>query len=103
MEHLNRSEIDYTVESHDLTYIFNYNERAILEILREIYASGKTMCRCALCVEDTYALALNTLPARYVQETRVGTYERSTTCIPESEIRAKVEEAVAKVTDNPNH
>ncbi len=103
MEYLSRSEIDYHIEDCNLSEIFNYNERAVLDALRDLYARSPSLCRCRICVEDTYALALNSLPARYVQETRVGQYERSATYIPEHAVHAKVEEAAAKVGDNPNH
>ena len=103
MEYLSRSEIDYHIEDCDLMEIFNYNERAVLEALRDLYARDDAACRCRICVEDVYALALNSLPARYVQETRVGQYERSSACIPIATIRSHVERAAAKVRDNPNH
>ena len=103
MEFLTRHEIDYTIESCNLEDIFNYNERAVLAAMREIYATEASHCRCQLCIEDVYALALNSLPTRYVQESRVGTYERSSHFIPDAEIRDKVKAALSKVARNPSH
>ena len=54
-------------------------------------------------MEDTYALALNTLPPRYIQSTSVSSYLSSVNFIPTDVVRAKVLEAVEKVRTRPNH
>ena len=103
MEFLSRSGIDYEVEDFSLAELFNYNEMAVLNEMREQYARDRTLCRCELCLEDTYALALNSLPPRYVQETRVAQYEESSTFVGRNEVREKVLDAIARVRANPNH
>lgn len=103
MEFLSREDIDYDVVGHQLEHIVNYHETSVLAEMRALYEKKADLCRCEICIEDIYALALNSLSPRYVQETRAGQYERSSQFIPIEEVRVKVEEAAAKVGGNPNH
>jgi len=103
MEFLSRSGIDYDVEGFSLAELFNYNEMAVLDVMREEYANDRSLCRCEICLEDTYALALNSLPPRYIQETRVAQYEESPTFIGMDVVREKVRSALRKVRDRPGH
>ena len=103
MEILTRDGIDYSVAGHSLHEIVNCNEHLVLIALRQIYASDKSLCRCPICVEDTFALALNALPPRYIQPTSVQTYQGSVHFVPEEQVRARVTDAASKVQNRPNH
>ncbi len=103
MEMLSRDAIDYNIGGHSLADLPNYQEQAVLDLLREIYAGDNPPCGCSICVEDTYALALNSLPPRYIQATSVSSYLSSVNFIPTDVVRAKVLEAVEKVRTRPNH
>jgi competence protein ComFB len=103
MELLSRDAIDYRVGGHSLADLPNYHEQVVLELLREIYAGAEPPCGCSICVEDTYALALNSLPPRYIQATSVRSYQDSVHFIATEAVRAKVLEAVEKVRAHPNH
>ncbi|MDF1555809.1 MAG: late competence development ComFB family protein [Deferrisomatales bacterium] len=103
MELLSRDAINYTVGGHSLADLPNYHEQAVLDLLRELYASDDPPCGCSICVEDSYALALNSLPPRYIQSTSVNSYLSSVNFIPPEVVRAKVLEAVEKVRTRPNH
>ena len=102
-EFVERDSIDYLVEGHDLFEIVNFNEPLVLAVMREVYGADPTLCRCLLCVEDVFALALNTLPPRYIQPTSLRAYELSRSFIDEEAVRKKVVEAVEKVKASPKH
>jgi len=103
MEILSRDAIDYDVAGHSLSEIINFNEDAVLRAMRGLYARDKDLCRCSICVEDLFALALNTLPPRYIQATSLHTYEGSRHYLPEEQITAAVADAAGKVKARPNH
>ena len=103
MEIIDRDSIDYTVQGHSLYEIINYNEYVILRLMRQLYARDDSICGCSICVEDTFALALNSLPARYIQVTSLQTYEQSQHFIDEEEVRNKLVAAVGKVKADPKH
>lgn len=98
-----RENVDFEVAGHSLQDLGNIHEQAVLEALREIYAGKNPPCGCALCVEDIYALALNSLPPRYVQATRLEDYLQSADAVKPADIRKQVQQAVKKVRQKPNH
>jgi len=100
---IEKDSIDYVVESCDLYEIINYNEPMVLEAMRLTFREDRDLCRCSLCVEDLFALALNTLPPRYIQSTSLHTYEESGTFIDMEAVTAAVREAAAKVRASPKH
>lgn len=103
MEILTRDAIDYEVAGHALHEIVNFNEPAVLKAMRRLYAQDPALCRCSLCVEDTFALAMNALPPRYIQATSLHTYEGSHNFISEDKVRTAVADAAVKVKARPNH
>ena len=103
MEILTRDGIDYVVAGHSLHDIVNNNAHLVLRVLRQIYASDKSLCQCPICVEDAFALALNSLPPRYIQPTSVQTYQGSAHFVSEEQVRARVADATSKVRNRPNH
>lgn len=103
MEIFTRDAIDYAVEGHSLHEIVNFNEHLVLKALRKLYADDKSFCRCDICIEDVFALALNSLPPRYIQATSMVTYQESSRFISEEQVVSKVAEAAEKVKARPNH
>ena len=103
MEFISRDAIDFSVQGHSLIDLTNYHEQAVLEEMRRVYDGDDAPCGCSLCVEDIYALALNSLPPRYIQATSVRSYRESTSYVRDDEIRQKVLDAVEKVRARPNH
>ncbi len=102
-EFINRDAVDYTLFGHSVEDIVNYNEALVLDAIRELYERDTSLCRCAVCVEDLYALSLNSLPARYIQSTSVRQYVGSPRYIGPDEVRARVAEAAEKVLRNAHH
>jgi len=103
MEFISREEIDYRIAGHNLIDLGNYNELQVLQVLRDIYAGKNPPCDCPICIEDIYALSLNSLPPRYIQTTSLEAYESSKDFLPLKEIRKKVRAAVRKVSQAPKH
>jgi hypothetical protein len=103
MEIFSRDEIDYTIEDCSLGDIFNYNELLVIEIMRQIYQENDSFCRCPICIEDTFALSVNSLPTRYIQMSNVEKYINSNNYVNEQMVRQKVLEAFRKIKNNPGH
>lgn len=103
MKFSSREQIDFEIEGHSLQDLCNIHEQAVLEAMRELYAGKTPPCSCPLCIEDIYALALNALPPRYVQATRLDAYLQSPNVLKQAEIRRQVKQAARKVKQKPNH
>ena len=96
MDLLTRDHIDYCINGVHLDDIANYNEKAVADMMRELDAKG-LLPRAPDLIEDVYALALNLLPARYIQPTSVAKYRQSY-ALPKADIEAAVRQAIQKVS-----
>jgi len=103
MQVLNRDEMDYEIEDCSLRDVINFNEYLVLKMIRETLKSVVSLCRCPLCIEDVFALTLNSLPPRYIQITSLPRYTKSENFIDENMVREKVMDAWAKISRNPGH
>ena len=103
MELSNRENINFSIEGYSLYDLCNIHEQQVLEAMRDIFAKTPPLCNCGICVEDIYALAMNSLPARYIQATRLDNYLRSKDFVSKATVRDKVLQAIEKVGKNPNH
>ncbi len=100
---MNKHEVNYDIGNNSLYELINYNEHLVLEVMREIFVTDATLCQCVFCLEDIYALSLNSLPARYVQDVRQHDYESSNNFINNEKVKENVLKAMEKVYNNPNH
>ena len=103
MQVLNRDEMDYEVEGCSLRDVINFNEHLVLKMIKEALKNDVSLCRCSLCIEDVFALAMNSLPPRYIQITSLSKYSKSENFIDEKAVREKVMEAWKKISKNPGH
>lgn len=86
------------VKGFDLNKIRNRNEKRVARFMTEIiddYYDDFIFEQ--LDIEDIYALTLNLLPARYVQNGTIILQDR----LSDFEIKSKVREATEKVLLNP--
>lgn len=100
---LSREVLNYTIDGCFVGDIINFNEIATLKVMREVLDSDSSFCHCDACIEDTYALAMNNLPARYIQVTSKEKYTNSDNFICDETVRSSIISAMEKVKAEPNH
>lgn len=81
----------------DLSRIYNKNEKRVVLAMEKYLAEITDWEPGALDVQDIYALALNSLPPRYVQDGTIVFNE----AVKPSDIEHAVEVAVQKVRRSP--
>jgi Late competence development protein ComFB len=86
---------DFTLDS-----IRNRQESRVAAVMRELLPDDAEFCGCRLCVEDIYAIALNSLPAHYTQSGSLVLRRNPPT---DGDIRRAVADALDKVRVRPNH
>lgn len=89
-----------TVKGVHLDNIRNRNERRVVQLMDEVireYYPDYTLGQ--LDIEDVYALTLNLLPARYVQQGTIVLQGK----VSDYEIKSKIMEAVERVLAHPTH
>ena len=97
---------DKILFGHDLSEIDNLTEKVVLELIEKILNENDSICRCQLCVEDIFALSLNSMKPLYVQSnikdhTFAGFDLRKV--IDRDAVSAAINEAIDKVTHHPHH
>jgi hypothetical protein len=83
----------------DLSRILNRNEKRVVMAMDKVFAAIDDWEPQALDIQDIYALALNSLPPRYVQEGTIVFKES----VRNAEIEQAVLMAVDKVRKKPNY
>jgi len=83
----------------DLFDIRNKNEVRVIRQLPEILAEYPGFKPNVLDIEDIYALALNKLPARYVQKGSIVLRES----VSDEDVAQAIREAVDRVRERPNY
>ena len=90
---------DLKIELVDLSRIYNKNEKRVVVAMEKILGQMEDWEPEPLDIQDIYALALNRLPPRYVQEGTIVFNEP----IRIAEVERVVTEAVEKVKNSPNY
>ena len=73
---------------------------AVVAAMRELIPAVQDFCGCRLCVEDVYAIALNSLPAHYVQS---GSLVLRRAPPSDDDVQRAVADALDRVRVRPNH
>jgi len=83
----------------------NFTEDMVEDLLDEILQKDNEVCKCEKCRMDIKALALNSLPSRYVVTERGEVFKKAEQFYRQSEvdIMAAILEAVSKVREKPQH
>ncbi len=92
---------DRTILGHDLENVYNLNEDAVAGAIERILNGDDGVCKCRMCLEDIFALALNKLPAKYVQS--YYPTRDITELLDHEQIEKAVKAAVKKVAKSPHH
>ena len=90
----------YSFEDYSMEHIRNRQEARVIAAMRDLLPDADDFCGCRLCVEDVYAIALNDLPAHYVQSGSLLIRRQPPT---DEDIRRAVSDALDKVRVRPNH
>ncbi len=90
----------YIINDYSLEHVRNRYETTVIQIMRDRLLDEQDFCGCNLCLEDVYALAMNTLPAHYVQASAILLSRDPPT---EADIARSVEDAFDTVRVRPNH
>lgn len=90
----------YLYNDFSLAGIRNRHEPRVVEAMRELLPAADDFCGCRLCVEDVYAMALNLLPAHYVQS---GSMVLGQEIPTDEDIKRAVADALDTVRVRPNH
>ena len=89
----------YQIDGFSLEQIRNRNELRVVELLRQELPKQDGFCGCRICVEDTYAAALNSLSPQYAQ---VGSIVLRKNLV-EDDVRETVVKAIERVHLHPKH
>jgi|GEM_PF-2252913 len=89
---LSRDVLNYSIEGCFVGDVVNFNGIIAVKTMREVLAK-----------DDTYALAMNSLPPRYIQVTSEDKYTHSKDYINDTTIRDSVIQVMEKVRAEPNH
>ena len=81
----------------DLSRIYNKNEKRVVLAMEKYLSEADDWEPEALDIQDVYALALNSLPPRYVQDGTIVFNEP----VKRADIENAVKDAVAKVRSSP--
>jgi hypothetical protein len=90
----------YSFEDFSLEAIRNRQEPRVAAAMRQVLPGATGFCGCRICVEDVYAIALNTLPAHYVQSGALMLGRKPPT---DADVKRAVEDALDMVRVRPNH
>ena len=83
----------------DLSRIYNKNEKRVVLAMEKILSAIEDWEPEALDIQDIYALTLNSLPPRYVQEGTIVFNEP----VKITEVEKAVHKAIEKVRSTPNY
>ncbi len=92
---------DKTILGQDLENVYNLNEGAVVEAAERILADDDGACKCKMCLEDVFALALNNLPAKYIQS-YYSTHDIAE-FLDHKQVEKAVKTAVKQVAKSPHH
>lgn len=96
---LPRSEKKFMVLGHCMDHMKNKNEELVKKAMEETLPGMESLCLCAMCTEDIFALALNSIPAGYQHSMSIALFKKTAF----EEIRKAVLEAAGKVKGKPKH
>ena len=87
----------YMIDDLDLSAIRNRNEQRVLKVLRKAMAEMPNFEPDAKDLKDIYALALNSLPARYAQSGTIVLRDP----VREDQIAVVVNAAIVRIMERP--
>ena|SRR3989304_5154748 len=95
-----------TLLGHDLSEIHNFNEDLVIDMLEKMLFGDSSVCKCNICIEDMFALALKLIEPRYHPSAfSDGGSEQYLLAQKEFKENAKIKlkEAIERIKKNPHH
>lgn len=92
-------ENDYEVFGVSLENVRNRHERIIIEVMKEMIPQFHDFDYCSICVQDVYALCLNQILPKYVQQGSIILKKEYSN----EDYHDIVEAAIEQVSKNKNH
>lgn len=90
----------YVINNYSLESVKNRHEDRVIKIMRSEIPKSKKFCGCSICLEDVYAMSLNSLTPRYQHtHTVVLDYKGEDEAALKKIIKAQIKD----VQKNPNH
>ncbi len=93
------NEKKYLIGNVNLMNIRNVNEVKVVETMKRLLPDHPKFDSCMLCIQDVYALSLNKIAPKYVQEGTVILRKKDERALIEGAVRS----AIDMVTEKPNH
>lgn len=90
---------NYDVFGVSLENIRNKNETKVIKYMRELIPQFPEFDYCSICIQDVYALSLNQLSPRYIQEGTIVIRKE----LSDEDFRDIVETSIETVVKNRNH
>lgn len=90
----------YIVGDTSLEHVRNRHEIRVIEVMDAMISETEGFCGCRICLEDVFAVAMNTLPAHYVQSASIVLKKMPPS---EQDISRAVADAIGIVRVRPNH
>jgi hypothetical protein len=94
-----RKEKKTMVLGHCMDHMRNRHEALVIKAMEEALPGMESLCLCAMCTEDIFAISLNSIPASYQHSMSIAIHKK----ISYEEIREAVIEAAEKVKGKPKH
>ena len=90
------------VKEYSVKNMHNTNEARVYEMMEKImeWTEHSEICSCSICLEDIYAITLNSLPPHYKHSLTVDMHRER---ILDKEITIEIVKAIEKVRKKPNH
>lgn len=94
-----RKEKKVMVLGHCMDHMKNRHEAQVIKAMEEALPGMESLCLCAMCTEDIFAISLNSIPASYQHSMSIAIHKK----MSYAEIREIVIEAAEKVKGKPKH
>ncbi len=94
-----RGKNNLMILGHSMEHMRNRNEALVIEAMEKIFSESDSICKCSMCVEDVFALSLNSLRAHYQHSMSIDLHKKSNY----EEAYKAVQTATQTVTKKPKH
>lgn len=93
----------YQVNGIQLEDIRNKNEKKVVQLMNDLIPEYSEFDNCSMCIQDIYALSLNQVAPKYIQDGTIMLKKKSSLQEEEQEIRKIVRSAIETVIKYPKH